>query len=282
MVRGSGLRSTEYLEAVGQFAPGETDRSLVGSIMDRAAVAQRRYVPQDQQPESSRRLTRAALGALRSTTDADLKLVWARMAATLATDPDDLAELLGLVDGRWSVEGLEPDQQLRWSVAIKALAYGLDGALERLEDERERDPSDRGQRAAIRATVSQQDAGIKEEAWRRINGEGYGSDYLTRAAIAGFQWSHQRELTLPYRERFYEAVAEVYRTRDHAHAESYLRWLVPDLWAETSELQRMRECSEGLGQEQDLLRRHLIEVADDLERDIRVRAFAAAEPTLVG
>ena len=34
----------------------------------------------------------------------------------------------------------------------------------------------------------------KQAAWERINGQGYGSDYLTRAAIAGFQWLHQRDI----------------------------------------------------------------------------------------
>ena len=282
MVRAEGLRSTEYLEAVRHWAPGESDRSLVGSIVDRAAVAERRYIPDSHQREVSLGLTRAAMGALRATVDSDLKLVWARTAAAFASDPDDLTELLGLVDGRWVVAGLEPDQQLRWSLAIKAMAYGLEGAAERLEGERRRDPSDRGQRAVIRGTVSQPDADAKREAWERINGAGYGSDYLTRAAIAGFHWPHQRDLTAPYREPFYAAVTGVYRTRDHAYAESYLRWLVPDLWAEPAELARIRDFLVGLGEDQDLLRRHLIEVADDMERDIRVRAFASAEPALVG
>ena len=112
--------------------------------------------------------------------------------------------------------------------------------LERVEEERRRDPSDRGQRAAIRATVSQPIVELKREAWERINGEGYGSDYLTRAAIAGFQWSHQRDLLADYRSPFYDQVGQVYRTRDHAYAESYLRWLVPDLWAEPEEAERIR------------------------------------------
>ena len=107
-----------------------------------------------------------------------------------------------------------------------------------------------------------------------INGDGYGSDYLTRAAIAGFQWSHQRDLLADYRSPFYDQVGQVYRTRDHAYAESYLRWLVPDRWAEPHELERMRAFTGELDEEQELLRRHLTEVADDLARDIRVRAFA--------
>jgi aminopeptidase N len=282
MVRGCSLRSTEYLEAVRRWAPAEADRSLVGSIVDRAVVAQRRYLPDHVRERVSRDLTRAAIGALRATRDADLKLVWARTAASFASEPEDITELLALVDGSWSVAGLEPDQQLRWSLAIKAAAHGLEESAARLEEEARRDRSDRGQRARIRAIVSQPDADAKQAAWEHINGQGYGSDYLTRAAIAGFQWPHQRELTRPYRQPFYETVRAVYRARDHAYAESYLRWLVPDLWAEPAELERIRGFSADVGADEELLRRHLIEVADDMERDIRVRALAESAAVLTG
>ena len=265
-----------------QFAPGEQDRSLVGSIVERARVAQRRYLPEVESGAVSRALTEAALAALRSTNDPDLQLVWARSAVGFAAHPTDITELLALVDGRWSIEGFEPDQQLRWTLAVKAAAFALEGAMERVARESQRDPSDRGQRAAIRAEVSRPEASAKDAAWMTINGEGYGSDYLTRAAISGFQWQHQRELTVPFRESFYEHLAGVYRTRDHAYAEAYLRWLVPDLWAEPGELARMCTYTAGLDAKQELLRRHLTEIADDLERDIRVRAFALREAVPAG
>jgi aminopeptidase N len=281
MVRSASLRSTDYLEAVRQFAPRETDRALVQSIVDRAKVAQRRYLPASAQAHIVEQLTRSAIGALRTAADPDLQLVWARTAAALAADDDTIAELLALVDGRWSVEGFEPDQQLRWAMATKAVAHDLDGAHDRVQVERERDGSDRGERAVIQAEVSQPDAAVKHQAWTRINGAGYGSDYNTRAALAGFQWSHQRALTLPFREPFYEHLPQVYRERDHAYAESYLRWLVPDLWAEPVELERIRSVAGSLEDDQGLLRRHLTEIADDVERDIRVREFALAEPAAV-
>ncbi len=194
MVRACELRSTDYLDAVRRFAPHEPDRSLLQSIVDRAVVAQRRFVPEDQRIAAASALTAMAVAALRSSEDADLRLVWARTAAAVAADTGDIDELLGLIDGRWSVDGFQPDQQLRWTLTIKAVAHGLDGAAWRIDAERARDRSDRGQRAAIQAQVSEPDAAVKRATWERINGPGYGSDYLTRAAISGFQWVHQREI----------------------------------------------------------------------------------------
>jgi aminopeptidase N len=277
MVRSTSLRSTEYLAAARRFAPGETDRSLLESIVDRVAAAQRRYLPEGSQAAEASSLTEAAIGALRSTGDPDLRLVWARAAAVFAAGAKDIEPLLDLVDGHWSVPGFEPDQQLRWTLAIKAMAFALEGAPERLEDERVRDPSDRGQRALITARVSQPAIEVKRAAWQRINGEGYGSDYLTRAALSGFLWAHQREILSPFRDPFYEQVEGVFEARDHDFSRAYLRGLIPDRWAEPFELERIRAFTADLGDDQELLTRHLIEVADDLERDIRVRAFASEE-----
>lgn len=277
MVRGASLRSKEYLEAVRQFAPRETDRALVQSIVDRASVVQRRYVPEAELDATGRSLTASAVSALRTVEDQDLRLIWARAATSLAASSDDVELLLGLVDGQWTVDGFEPDQQLRWALVTKAIAFELDGAADRLEIERTRDRSDRGQRALIRAEVSQPRHESKLAAWERIHGDGYGSDYLTRSAIMGFQWVHQRDILLPFRDPFYDHIAEVYATRDHTYSESYLRWLIPDRWAEASELERIRTFASGLSDEEDLLQRHLVEIADDIERDIRVRAFSAPE-----
>ena len=180
------------------------------------------------------------------------------------------------MDGAWSVDGFEPDQELRWQLAIKTAAYGRADADRRLDTERRRDPSDRGQRALIRAQASRPDADAKAAAWKRIHGDGYGSDYRTRAALAGFQWVHQRSVLTPFRGLFYDHVAEVYATRDHAYAGAYARALVPDRWAEPAELQRIRGFAAGLPEEQSLLRRQLDEIADDLDRDIRVRAVASS------
>ena len=102
----------------------------------------------------------------------------------------------------------------------------------------------------------------------------------------GFQWVHQRDLLAPFRASFYDRVADIYATRDHAFAGAYARGLAPDRWAEPAELERLRSFSAGLD-EQGLLRRHLDEIADDMARAIRVRAFAAsaddrAGPSLAG
>ncbi|HKZ92108.1 MAG TPA: aminopeptidase N [Candidatus Limnocylindrales bacterium] len=274
MVRDATLPSTDLLAAVRRFTPDETDRALLQSILERAAEVVRRYVPDGRSAVEASLLAATAMAATRQTRD-DLRLTWARAAIAVAGTSEDVEQLQVLVDGGWARHGFEPDQEMRWQSAIKAAAFGLGGADRRLAAELRRDPSDRGQRAHIRAQAARPEGSLKAETWERIHGPGYGSDYLTRAAILGFQWVHQRAVLAPFRASFYERVREVYASRDHAFATVYARGLVPDRWAEPAELERLRAFSSGLDEGQGLLRRHSDEIADDMARDIRVRAFAA-------
>jgi aminopeptidase N len=274
MVRDGSLRATGFLAAVGRFAPRETDRGLVSVVLERATTTLSRYLPEGLADEASGDLVSTALGVVSSARDPDLRIVWLRAAIAAAARPADVARLLRLMDGESSVEGVSLDQEMRWSLAVAAVAHDLEGAAERLDVEAARDRSDRGVRSVLRARSARPDPASKAATWERIHGQGFGSDHLTRAAIAGFQWPHQRELLLRFREPFFAALRGVFATRDHAFARSYLSGLVPDRWGEPEVAERLHLLADGLEPHERLLRRHLAEVTDDLERAIRVRAVA--------
>lgn len=278
MVRDARLRSTEYLAMVRRHAPREADVALLDAILEQALPVLRRYVPETRIEQESRALIATARSVIgEQGRDEDDRRVWLRFSIAAAMEPADVAALEDLVD-TGSAAGLPVDQEMRWGVAVKAVVLGLPGAAERVAIERARDASDRGQREAIRAQVAVPDAAVKAAAWDRIHGEGYGSDYLTRSAMAGFAWHSQRALLLPWRERFFERVRDIYRERDLGFAQSYLRWLYPATWAEPEVVERSTRLLDGLGPDEVQLRRHLMEARDDLERVIRARAFAETDP----
>ena len=86
---------------------------------------------------------------------------------------------------------------------------------------------------------------------------------------------------MPFREPFFEQVRRVYRDRDLGFARSLPGCPVPGRvgrgggrWSERRALLR------DLGPDEVQLRRHLLEMCDDLERTIRVRAFAESAPAV--
>ncbi len=278
MVRDARIRSTEYLAMVRDEAPAERDVALLDAILDQGVACLRRYVPESMRNAESRALVTTALTVLHAGGAEDDRRLWLRLAIASAASRDDVQVLLDIVDGVGDLHDLPIDQEMRWQLAVRQAALGLPGAGERIAAERGRDRSDRGQRQAIRAEVARPDADAKLEAWRRIHDEGYGSDYLTRAALSGFQWHHQRELLEPFREPFFEEVRQVYRDRDLGYARSYLGALFPAAWAEAEVVGRAQRLLRDLQPDEVQLRRHLLEMCDDLERTIRVRAFAESAP----
>jgi aminopeptidase N len=165
---------------------------------------------------------------------------------------------------------------MRWAIVRAAVAHDLPGAGERLEAERARDRTDRGARESLAAAVSRPDEVVKAEAWGRINGRGYGSFHLDRAAMAGFRHAHQATLLEPYVERFFEALPTVVAEREHPFVRSYTARLFPFDRPLPAVAARAREVIATHGERLPTLDRQLREAVDDLERAMACRAFAAA------
>ena len=102
----------------------------------------------------------------------DHQLTFARSYAAAAHSEQALADLEGLLDGTWSVDGLAVDQDLRWVLVTALAAAGRSGeAL--IEAELERDKTIAGKEKAAAARVAQPD--------RRGQGRGRGGRSSTPA-----------------------------------------------------------------------------------------------------
>ena len=276
MVRDQQLRSTDYLPLAAAHIRAESDHELIETILANAQATIARYVPDDRRDEQAHRFSEVAWEALHATSDHDLQITWARVLVGLAITAEDIARVCRLADGALTVPGFTVDQDMRWAIAARTVAHGMEGSDARVAAERERDPSDRGQRALLRCEVSAPDAAGKEAAWERFHGEGYGSLHLTAAAMGGFQWNVQRELLSPYRERFFGSVAEVFRRGENEFSRTYFGGLFPAYRVDEETLRQSQALLSELGDELPLLTRSLLEANDDLERTIACRAFAAS------
>ncbi len=274
MVRDSQLTSTEYLSIGRVQLPSEPDLDITDIVLERSAIALARYVPESKREAESHAWFEVALENLARGQESDRQIIWARSAVNVAATREDVERLTAIADGREKVGSFELDQEMRWMVAIKAVAFGLADGDERLAREAERDRSDRGRRALLRADASRPTAQAKAETWDRINGDGYGSFHLTRAAMQGFFWPHQQELLEPYVDRFFGGLRDVFAKRDHPFARWYLLALYPAYLAQPEVLERSRQLLGSLDESLPTLLRQLAESADDLERQIKVRDFA--------
>ncbi len=276
MVRDQQLKSPEYLDLAAAKVTAESDERLIESILATVQATVARYLPDEQREPAAQRLAELAWDALNAAPQGDLQIIWARALIALSISGEDIVRCGRLADGELAVEGLTVDQNMRWDIAARYAAHALEGAEERLAVERERDPSDRGQRAALRCEVAAPDAEVKANAWQRFEAEGYGSLHLTAAAMGGFHWWVQRDLLAPYTEQFFERLPDIFEQRDNEFARSYFGALFPGYRVERELLERGERLLADLGERLPLLTRSLREANDDLLRAIKCREYAAS------
>jgi aminopeptidase N len=125
--------------------------------------------------------------------------------------------------------GLVVDTDLRWRILQALVANGAATEAE-IDAEAQRDPTSTGQRQAERARALVPTAAAKERAWQRAVHDDDLPNAVQEAIIGGFSHPAQRALLLPYVERYFAEVAEVWARRTSERAQSVVVGLFPS-WA---------------------------------------------------
>jgi aminopeptidase N len=125
--------------------------------------------------------------------------------------------------------GLVVDTDLRWRILQALVANGAATEAE-IDAEAQRDPTSTGQRQAERARALIPTAEAKERAWQRAVHDDDLPNAVQEAIIGGFSHPAQRPLLLPFVERYFAEVDEVWARRTSERAQSVVVGLFPS-WA---------------------------------------------------
>ncbi|MBT8215995.1 MAG: aminopeptidase N [Acidimicrobiia bacterium] len=272
MVRDQQFSSLDYLKLVESKLLNEANTHIIKIITGTATSAIHRYVPEPDRVAESSRFVATAIQASHLAPPGDPRVHWVRALVRVAETPQDLAQSAALIDD--PPDGLAIDQDMRWALAIRFTASGMEAAERRAAGEAQRDESDRGKRSLVTIETAVPEPDAKERAWGRIHGDGYGSLQLDRAAMAGFNWPNQADLLAPFVEPFFTGLAEVFDTREHEAAGAYFRSFYPTYRVDEEALRLARTTLAAVEGPPPLVRL-LTEAIDRLERAISVRAFAA-------
>ncbi len=272
MVRDQQASSLEYLGTIRSLLSGERSLPIVQMVTATALSGLGRFVPEYQIDTQASSLVGAVSAAIDSVPPGDLKVLWARALIGLALTPQDAVLAAEVIDN--PPGGLVVDQDMRWSVAVRWVSLGIDGAAERLAAERERDGSDRGDRAMARAESATPNIATKEEVWARLHGSGYPSLHLALAAAGGFWWRGQREIIEPFVPRFFEGLSGLFDDWEQEAAKNYYDCFFPGyrIAGSTSDYIDGVLSDNSIG---PMLRRQLTESADDIRRALACRTLAA-------
>ena len=281
-VRDGVLPVGAYVRGAIDQLPHERDAALLGSGLTTLHAAVESFAPASLR-ESWRveqvALCRAALVAAEP--GSDHQVLWARaLVRATATCPEGVPVVRGLLDGSVVPEGLDVDQDLRWT-ALAALAAQDAVAEGELAVELSGDDTMSGRTAHLRASASRPTVLAKEVAWEAMTTDHHLTNDHLRALVAGFTEPSGSEAVEPYAERYYSSISRWWDERSMVMASILVTGLFPrgDLEAgqEPVEHPAVRAAQDWLAGHPEApraLRRIVVEQVDHLLRALRVQAAA--------
>ena len=99
-----------------------------------------RFVPDSLRAAEAESMFESAVTQPQGGKRPDARIIWARAAIAWAERPADIERLIALADGKEEAPDFTFDQEMRWAIAIKAVAYAVPGADERIEAEAQARP----------------------------------------------------------------------------------------------------------------------------------------------
>jgi aminopeptidase N len=281
LVRDGSLNASDYAALLVARLPEERDASIVQQIVESTLGSLLlRYLPDGERERWGSRIVEVARARLARGGDEGTRIVWSRILVLASVTPRDIEESWQVAAGETPLEGVEIDQDHRWTLLIRGASHGLPQRAARLRAEAERDPSDRGERALLSAAAAEPSIPAKRAAWEKIlTPSGHGSVSRTLAATAGFAWPWQRELLAPYQPLLADALqtlgaSDVTFARDWFHAASFGFWGDPVGMLEVADklIDRLGDPTSGVpAVDAARLRRFTLTERDALVRILRQR-----------
>jgi len=248
---------------------------VVQSLLRQVRSALDLYADPEWRPWGLRRLASAAYEHLHaSEPGSDHQLAWARAFASSAQSDDHVHDLQGLLDGRFTIRGLNIDTELRWTLLHRLVSLGRAG-LDEIEAELQRDPTAAGQRHASACRAARPTQEAKAEAWAAVVESDELPNAVQFAVVSGFVNAEQTELLEAWVEPYFEAVGRIWAERTVEMAQHIVVGLYPTLLvspavvARTDDYLRAHDVPPALA-------RLLLEGRDGINRALRARERDAA------
>ncbi|CAB4914748.1 unannotated protein [freshwater metagenome] len=238
MTRDGEMRARDWVDLVLANIGEETDAWAVTRIPSSTALAVHSYSDPAHRTELRATWERGLRELLLAAeAGSDHQLTFARSYAATAHSDAALDDLIGLLDGSFTIEGLAVDQDMRW-VLITALAKsGRFGDAE-IDAELEVDKTISGKEQAAAARVSQPTAEAKEAGWNAILDPATPNETSREMVFSIFRFG-QEDVLEPYLEKFLSAADTVIDTLGFHKASTVLEYGFPKPLGSQATLERL-------------------------------------------
>ncbi len=268
MTRDAEMASRDYLALVLSGVARESDDAVVQFLLRTARTAMETYADPGFRDTGLHRLATGLNGMMvDAEPGGDHQLTFTRAFASVASSPEHLETVRGLLDESYTLDGLAVDTDLRWSLLQRLVATGVAEDAE-IDAELRRDDTATGQRQAALARAARPSEAAKAEAWRDLVERDDLPNTIQFAISAGFMQPTQRDLLRPYVPRYFASIQHVWASRSPEMAQNIVQALYPTLLAEPATLQATDEWL-ATANPVPALRRLVVEGRDGVARALR-------------
>ncbi|MET8623027.1 aminopeptidase N [Kitasatospora sp. NPDC004669] len=272
LTRDGLMPARDYVALVLRFAGQEGNIGVLQSLHAQARTAVDLYAAPEWRAEGARQLADGALRELREAVPgSDHQLAWARFLAQTAGGAEHLGLVRGLLAGSARIDGLEVDQELRWSLWL-ALAAAGQATDEELAGELTADNTAGGKRQYTQCLAARPTPEAKAAAWSAVIDSDELPSALVEANTAGFSIPAQRDLTVLYAAPYFKLLEKVWAERTIEIAMRIVGGFFPTAQTDEQTLAEADAWLSGRPQAAPALRRLVLERRDDLARALRAQA----------
>ncbi|GAA2992302.1 aminopeptidase N [Streptomyces lactacystinicus] len=272
LTRDGLMPARDYVALVLRFAGQEGNIGVLQSLHAQAKTAVDLYADPAWRGEGGRLLADGALRELREAVPgSDHQLAWARFLAQTAGGAEHLGLVRGLLSGSARIDGLEVDQDLRWSLWL-ALAASGQASDEELAAELAADNTASGKRHHTQCLAARPTAEAKAAAWSAVIDSDELPSALVEANTAGFSIPSQRDLSALYAAPYFKLLERIWADRTIEIAMRIVGGFFPIAQTDEQTLAEADAWLAGHPQARLALLRLVLERLDDLARALRAQA----------
>ena len=269
-VREAEFSPAIYVEfAVGRL-PGEADLDITQSILTRCRTAITNYLSDTQRGAETAKFETLLMDRMKNAPSQDFRIAYFRAFTASATTGESLSELKNLLAGHSSIPAVPLQQRDRWNMISTLARQNDDSAPALLSEETGRDETEDGRRSAYAARAGVHTAENKRRYFEDYLKDGAEPEDYVTASLANFNAWNQSNLTMMYLKPALDALPAIKTQRKIFFVNGWLNSFVA---TQTSgEAQAIVERFLARGDLDPDLRLKVLEVKDDLDRTVRIRA----------
>lgn len=276
-VRDGNLPANEYLDMAIANVAKEQDYTVLGQVLSQIASV-RGYLT-TMLPASSNYLQQANMkleaitweNTLANKGNKNMLRRWFGAYRSAVSSTEGLNKLQKLLSSELSIDNLDINQDLRWSIINRLNRFNVEGSAALIAKELENDNSDRSQKSAIAAEVVRPDAKTKAKWLAIIQDKNTDLPFSKlRTAMGSLYPVEQYQLNQLTAKQRLDTLADIDKASDHTFMRSYAGSLIPSS-CDTVGVNRLANAIESMSELSAGTQRALLVTHQASERCVKIK-----------